>query len=258
MDYEFQYVTSIGRRNVNQDACYVCSASSGGGTVLCAAVCDGVGGFAKGETASAETVREIDEWFRFEFPELAEDHRSRFAVAESLTERLRAVSERIFHFGQFYSMESGTTAAILVLFGRDYIVLNVGDSRVYRLRGRAIRLLTEDQTLAMLEVRRGKLSPAAAEKSPESNILTQCIGSGKDVVPEIKCGHVRYGDSYLLCTDGFRRRLSETEVSAVLRRELSGEQLRHSLEDLAETVLARGEADNLTAIAVKAERTDGR
>ena len=61
--------TDIGiRKNTNQDSCLIKHASTDIGEVLLAIVCDGMGGLAKGELASATVIRAFSDWFNNELP----------------------------------------------------------------------------------------------------------------------------------------------------------------------------------------------
>ena len=54
----------------NQDSICVMEAQTSAGEILMAAVCDGMGGLAKGEVASASVAGALAQWFTQELPPL--------------------------------------------------------------------------------------------------------------------------------------------------------------------------------------------
>ena len=61
--------TDIGiSKNTNQDSVLIKHGSYDGGEVLLAVICDGMGGLARGELASATVIRAFAKWFDEELP----------------------------------------------------------------------------------------------------------------------------------------------------------------------------------------------
>ena len=90
------------------------------------------------------------------------------------------------------------SSAILLLIGDEYIVANVGDSRVYKFGSKSTQI-TKDQTLAQLEVDRGNLTPEEALTDSRSHTLTQSLGYIDPPEPDFFKGRCRKGDVFLLC-----------------------------------------------------------
>jgi serine/threonine protein phosphatase PrpC len=109
--------------------------------------------------------------------------------------------------------------------------------------------LTEDQTLVAKEVREGRITREQARTDPRSNMILQCVGSMKRVTPDFNQGILEENTSFLLCTDGFYRRISDEEMADQLGG-MQPEQMRESLVRLTETVKERGEKDNITSILI--------
>ena len=110
----------------------------------------------------------------------------------------------------------------------------MGDSRAYRLREERIEQLTEDH-------------------AQDGGKLTKCLGSFGYFTPQHGMGVLKPGDGILICTDGFRRRVTGEELQAVMNpRALSGEeQIGRRLKEIGETCMKRGETDNLSAVYIK-------
>ncbi len=100
----------------------------------------------------------------------------------------------------------GTTMCAVALVhsgGADRIaVVNVGDSRVYRLHDGDMAQLSEDHSLVEDMVRGGRLTPEEALRHPQRNILTKAIGIDADLHADAWEVRPRVGDRYLLCSDG--------------------------------------------------------
>lgn len=307
MHFETAYINEQGRRPGNQDSLVLMTAETRIGPALLAGVFDGMGGLEKGELASGEMARALDAWFLRELPGIFErcgKHLRDEAVFESWEKLVETQNRRLLSSAQRQRICLGTTAAVLLLTEKQRIVMHVGDSRVYEMDLLAegarsdIRLLTCDHTLAQRAVELGELEPEEAGRDPRSHVLTRCIGAAEDVKPEFSSGYVLPGSVFLLCSDGFRNRISAKEIEEALsakqgcfaeegktdragmsfeketpsdetadipgtglsaggtgRRTSSGDgadDLSARLRRLQKVAFARGETDNMTAVAVRA------
>ena len=249
MVFEIAYINEKGRRRSNQDSLFFAQAEKRGRGFFCAAVCDGMGGLSQGAEASAEMAGAIDRWFR------ETEGSASIRVGEAAGSLLAAVLDvnaELDRRGRNSRRPLGTTCAVLVGNGRRWAALSVGDSRIYRIRNGRGEVLTRDQTLAEHLVSQGRMDPEAAEGSRESTILMQCVGASPSVEPLTLRGWSRRGDCFVLCSDGFRRAVKTEEIASVLSHAGSGKgNLRGSLRKIAGTAFARGETDNMTAVAVR-------
>ena len=84
MNYLTAVHTDVGiRKKTNQDSALVMEATTDKGNVLLTVVCDGMGGLAKGEVASAAVIDAFSKWFennyrftryeRYDFPFMGKD-----------------------------------------------------------------------------------------------------------------------------------------------------------------------------------------
>ena len=241
-------MNDAGRRNANQDSLYYAVAESRQGSCFCAAVCDGMGGMSRGGDAGSAAVRLIDSWFSAEYPHVRD---TGSGVIQSLQRLARESNRILYEKGEEEGYGTGTTCAMICGWRRHFQIMNIGDSRVYLLRKKRIRQLTKDQTLAMCEVETGKMRPEFAENSPESSVLIECLGVTESVTPGFFEGKMGDRDCFLVCSDGFRRKLKKEEMAAAL----SGlrpdpKEIGKRLRALAAEAYMRGETDNMTAIAI--------
>lgn len=241
-------------KNVNQDAVLVKSAVVEGKEILLAAVCDGMGGLEKGEVASAEVIRGLAVWFEGSLPKLLADEEvsgeeRKMRIKISLENFIQKENKIISAYGEKNNLLLGTTvSAILMLFGW-YLIVQVGDSRIYELTAQ-IRQITKDQTYVQREVDAGRLTKKQAECHPRKNVLLQCVGVQKEVVPEFYWGEYKTGMGFLVCSDGFRNRVSSEELQEKFCGNFSGEEseMEAGIREVIECNKRRMETDNISAI----------
>ncbi len=250
--------TDIGiRKNTNQDSVLIKEASTDYGTVHFSVICDGMGGLAKGEVASATLIRAFSRWFEEDFPFLLYEKRTDGridynALQKSWNQLVDEINVKIAGYGDTCHAPCGTTLAALLLAEGRYYIVNVGDSRVYLLREN-MQSLTKDQTFVQREVDEGRMTPEEAAVHPQKNVLLQCVGASPIVVPDFYEGVYKEKDVFLLCSDGFRHVITEDEFIKILNpRGMTTEKI---MKDAAvyctELNKQRKENDNISVIITK-------
>lgn len=223
--------------------------------LLLAAVCDGMGGLSDGELASAQVIRSLNEWFEILVETKAEDAAETKAAdaAKEIAGLLKKENFLIGDYGRRNGISLGTTATIFVLAGSECAIVHVGDSRVYHVsHSKKAERLTEDQTLAAREARRGKMTALEAQRDKRRNLLLQCVGASARVEPEIKTGRVRPG-IYIICSDGFCNKITDREIAQAFDPAVieSRDDIKKAGKTLIERARLRGEEDNMSFAAVK-------
>lgn len=206
-------------------------------------VCDGMGGAAAGEIASSiavdEVLRVLSERNRAaSLPDLAE---------EAVCTANQAIYSRAQRNYKLSGM--GTTLVALVVEENRVWVLNVGDSRCYRLRGDNFEQVTLDHSLVEEQVRLGRMSRADALRSPLRNMITRALGTQKCVTPDCFQFEAQPGDLFLLCSDGLTRELNDRAIQQHLSSNLS---IQERCERLVEAANKAGGHDNITCVVVLA------
>ena len=138
----------------------------------------------------------------------------------------------------------------MVGYGGYCVFFWVGDSRIYRLRGGAFLQLSQDHTYAEELVKLGMLHPDDASSHPERNTLSRGVGAAENLHVDFDYCEIEDGDIYLLCSDGLQKEVTDSEVSEVLVQS----DIDKSVADLIELTLEREARDNVTAVAVLAEK----
>ena len=208
-------------------------------------VCDGMGGAAAGEIASSLAV---DEMLRL----LDREPSAADAAMPQLAEQaICAANEAIFSRSQRnYKLSGmGTTLVGLLVEERRVWVLNVGDSRCYRLRGRQLEQITLDHSLVEEQVRLGRMTRSEALRSPLRNVITRALGTQSRVTPDIFELEPEPGDLFLLCSDGLTRELADPLIESLLNADLPLDALCTRLVEAAKKA---GGHDNITCVLVRA------
>jgi protein phosphatase len=232
--------TDVGRiRAGNEDSLYADATPSRGLFI----VADGMGGHAAGEVASAMAVqiiaRELDGLSAH-----AADAAER--MERALREANRAIFERTARESDKAGM--GTTASVLVLAGESYLIGQVGDSRVYRLRDGELEQLTRDHSYVQEQVDAGLLTPEQAKYHPYSNVITRCVGANASVEPDLFSGDVRPGDVFLLASDGLTGMVDDRRLKLLLSSKANPARV---VDALIAEANGRGGLDNITAVLVQ-------
>ena len=208
-------------------------------------VCDGMGGAAAGEIASSVAV---DEFLHLLAGRGPGEHVSMpGAVEEAIVAANEAVYSRALKNKRLSGM--GTTMVALAVQESHVWVLNIGDSRCYRLRQGHLELLTLDHSLVEEQVRLGRMTRSEAARSPYRNVITRALGTQSSVTPDVFGLEAEPGDLFLLCSDGLTRELSDEMIGAMLSTDASLDELCGRLVEAAKKA---GGHDNITCLLVRA------
>jgi protein phosphatase len=149
----------------------------------------------------------------------------------------------------------GTTLVALVVAENHIRVLNIGDSRCYRLRSEHLEQISQDHSLVDEQVRLGRMTPAEALRSPLRNVITRALGTQSHVTPDVFELAAEPGDLFLLCSDGLTRELPDLQIEALLSEGLPTiSPLVNLCRRLVEAANQAGGADNITCLLVRAEQ----
>ncbi len=213
------------------------------------AVADGMGGHAAGEVAALTAVEALRRAFE-------EDHSATGLVLATLRAN-RAVWERGQQEAKLRGM--GTTLCTLALVVEDgeerIAIVNVGDSRAYRLHDGELEQLTEDHSLVTELVREGQISEDEAAVHPQRHVLTRVVGVDPDVEADCLQLLPLVGDRYVLCSDGLTREVSDGQIASTLRRLADP---KEAVKALISQAKASGGNDNITIVVVDVTDDDDR
>ncbi len=235
MRYDIASITHRGKvRQNNQDRVL---ALVGEGEALLA-VADGMGGLAHGEKASAITVQVLAGWWQSNtLTDMAQ-------ISAALDAAIFEAHRQIYYFSETQGQRTGSTLSLVYLQAEQYLVKQIGDSRVYRRTGGAMAQLTTDQTWLNRMLENGAAPAAAAQQHRLSHALVNALGASEELDIATGGGLARHGDSFLLCSDGFYHEAPLCRLTADLKKATA----QAALEALLADVLAGTAGDNASAV----------
>ncbi len=241
-------LSDVGRRRTSNEDSYFHDDSVG-----LYAVADGMGGHAAGEVASQEAIDTVRGMVRQGEGLLRNvesgDHspEALWRLSRLLESAVQAATYMVFGIAQSEPDQAGmgTTLSALLLCGGFGVTAQVGDSRVYMVRGGQVAQLTEDHTLIAWQVKQGLISELEAAHSPHKNVITRAVGSREYVQVDTHFFQIEPGDTFVICSDGLHGYLRDDEIPAITA--LGPEPAVRKFIDLAN---GRGGRDNITTIVV--------
>lgn len=253
MEYLAAACTDVGiRKQTNQDSVTVKIAKTLIGNIAMVVMCDGMGGLALGEVASADVIRAFSDWFNSVLPVLIKKGINDSVIRCEWEKIIENENKKLGDYGRKNGIAIGTTLCVGLFTDERYYILNVGDSRAYELKDN-VKLITMDQTLVESEFRRGLLTREQADNDPRKSVLLQCIGASLNVVPDMFFGEVKTDAVYMFCSDGFRHLITEEEIYKYLGPEasVSEEKMEKNGLELVEINKMRKENDNISVALIR-------
>ncbi len=238
---EYSAISEIGlRRSNNQDSHDELPARNQKiwntrGHVFC--VADGMGAHAAGELASKIATDTIPMVYM---------KQTTLPPAQALTQAVQEANHVIHVKGNSDKelQGMGTTSDTLVILPEGAMIGHVGDSRVYRLRGKKWEQMTCDHSLVWEKEEAGEV----IDDSVHKNVITRCLGVSPEVKVDIEGpSPIQVGDIFLLCSDGLCGQFEDSEMGKIL----SVLPLKEATRGLVDLANLRGGPDNITVITVK-------
>jgi PPM family protein phosphatase len=205
-------------------------------------VADGMGGHRGGEVAAQMTVEALGV--------NTDSIQSTSDLVTRLEQTNQAVLDRSNEDPELRGM--GTTVTAVALFKPEaknpvVSIINVGDSRTYRMRAGELEQLTEDHSVVAELMRTGRLSPEEARGHRQRSVLTRAVGVEPTLEADTLEVLVNRGDRFMLCSDGLYSEVPDLRIAAVLRQ--LGDPNEASKE-LVRLALQNGGRDNVTVLII--------
>ena len=217
-------------------------------------LCDGMGGHAGGEVASALAVETLSRYFAAQWQD---NLPSEACIREGIMQANRAIYERNQEDERSGSGRMGTTLVLVLIQNTEMAIAHVGDSRLYRLsRSRGLEQLTTDHEVGQREIQRG-VEPSIAYARPDAYQLTQALGPRDEnfINPDVKFLELTEDLLLLLCSDGLSdnnllERQWQTCLEPMLRTQAS---LEEGVTQLINLANEQNGHDNVTALVIRAK-----
>lgn len=228
-------------RKQNQDAFYIAPRQA---AYPFAVVCDGMGGAKAGNVASQMAVES--------FVQTLEEGlgRERPDIAALLTDGVDRANELVRYRAQMdESCEGmGTTLVAAVVEENRVRLVNVGDSRAYRVTQQGIEQITRDHSVVEDMVERGQITHEQARLHPKKNLITRALGAEAAVQADLYELPRKTGEMILLCSDGLSNVVTDQEILFEL---IHGGVPEDGCQRLLQLALSRGAPDNVTAVLIQ-------
>ncbi len=188
---------------------------------------DGMGGEKRGETASYLAASCFDQY----------DNENTTESEKSLVYACKAMNQAICDFADKHRVGSMGSTAAMIRFRHSGLcadICNIGDSRIYIIRGGMIKQLSVDHVLH--------------HPFTGTRLLTQSLGIDEKqmiIEPYTTETSVNTGDVFVICSDGLTDCCSDTVIQELVNRSANCLQAVTSLEKAA---LEQGAPDNITVI----------
>lgn len=246
-------LTDVGRKRTENEDAFVVDPDLG-----IYVVCDGMGGHASGEVASAMTTEEIHAFFQNRFDgDRSLPYQGEPGASEGellVSNAIQHANDKVYVAGMRDSrLEGMGTTVVAVTEWEDKLVLaHVGDSRIYRFRDGRLEQVTRDHSLLNHKIDLGELqSQDEIDNFKHGNVIVRAIGLKDYVRPETSIQDRVPGDVYVLCSDGLSDMVDDWSIENVI--EANYDDLEEAVQILVRMANDRGGKDNITAVLVRVD-----
>jgi PPM family protein phosphatase len=203
-------------------------------------VADGVGGHCAGDIAARETVEALS---------TLTGHVE--VTDEMLKACLADARARIGRIPVAEGQPPATTLSGVIATHVDnvptWLVVNIGDSRTYRLNSDGLRQLSTDHSVVQELIDMGAIDPCAAQSHPSRSVLTRALRADIEYSADVWRLPMIAGDRILVCSDGLTREVDDRFIASVLR---AIPDPQAAANQLVKTAVDAGGHDNVTVLVI--------
>ncbi len=228
-------------RESNQDAYAVGEFSD---EVVWAVVCDGMGGAAGGNIASALAVKVISDKINASYREKMRDASIKNMLDSALTAANIEVYDMADSKPELHGM--GTTVVCAIVRDNQAFIAHAGDSRAYVLNNGSINQITTDHSMVQMLLSKGKITNEEAEHHPDKNIITRAVGVDKMIEIDFDQIDLDEDSTLLLCTDGLSNYVTNDDIIQIM-----SDGKHYAFADrLVQRANENGGGDNITVVVI--------
>ncbi|CAB4581637.1 unannotated protein [freshwater metagenome] len=206
------------------------------------AVADGMGGHAGGEIASSIALQILSRRaLIFTDREMDKDSADDYfnSTIDEIDNALKVASDEDPTLSGL-----GTTLTALFIRDNQAVLLHVGDSRAYRIRGAAIDQLSVDHTVMQELLSAGTITQADIAEHPQRSMLTQALMGSQTLSIGLHLFDLKDGDRFILCSDGLSGVLTDKEIKTLVKSQSPHD----GVSALIDATYINGAPDNVTVI----------
>lgn len=232
--------TDVGKvREMNQDYYYI---SRDDDDLKIFILADGMGGYKGGEIASKLATLTAKCYIESNFEQIEHSKEEILKLVKSAAEYANmVVYEKSKENKELEGM--GTTLEIVVVFENRVYIGHVGDSRIYRIRDKFMRKLTNDHSYVQKLVKDGTITKEEAEQHPKKNMLMKALGCTAFLEPDVMVKGFQKNDILVICSDGLTNMVSTEEIYEIIKGDIYV-----AARDLIDRANQNGGLDNITVI----------
>lgn len=221
-------------REINQDAVFSFCTDQWG----IFAVADGMGGYEEGERASREVVKALQKWT--EQAHQVNQLKAQMIILQ-LKQALDVANEKIMSETP-EGMKCGCTVVVMMLIRHECILITLGDSRCYELKGSFF-----NKQLVQLTV-----DEIVGGSGPQRNRLTNALGVWKPMACRVQIMPFHGICTYLMCTDGIYKYCNDSMILSIIKK-TNWNNTCEILQELQQHVEKNGAGDNYSALLIRAQ-----
>jgi serine/threonine protein phosphatase PrpC len=206
------------------------------------AVADGMGGHAGGEVASAIALEILAcRAAVFTDAEMDKDSADDYfnSTIDEVDDALKAASDENPKLSGL-----GTTLTALFIRDNQAVLLHVGDSRAYRIRGASIEQLSVDHTVMQELLSAGTITQADVAEHPQRSMLTQALMGSQILSIGLHVSELKDEDRFILCSDGLSGVLADKEIKTLVKSQSP----KDAVTALIDATYINGAPDNVTVV----------
>lgn len=228
-------------RESNQDAYAVGELP---GEVAWAVVCDGMGGAAGGNIASALAVKVISDKITASYNEKMRSA----SIKNLLDSAITAANIEVYDMAYSRNDLNGMGTTVVAVIVRDSVayIAHAGDSRAYTVKDYDVEQVTVDHSLVQNLVDRGEITKEQAEHHPNKNVITRAVGVDKRIDIDYSEVDLENNETLILCTDGLSNYVSNDEMV----EDIKDGQYYAFADRLVKRANKNGGGDNITVVAI--------
>ena len=210
-------------------------------------VCDGMGGAKSGNIASAMAAQVFRDSIFENLDVFGDNDALALQMKIAAAHANSAVHEKSLNDPDCSGM--GTTIVAAIVKADSAIVLNVGDSRAYKIsRTDGIEQITKDHSFVGEMVYKGEITKEEARRHPNKNLITRAIGTSETVIADTFIVSIKESDRLLLCSDGLSNMVDDDHLSQEV---LKTDEMALCCEELIKAAVVAGAPDNVTAALIR-------